>query len=137
MFQGNGGCYIFAKCTMTGPGKRNCTCAVDQIGDGIKCKSKLHQVSTIELSNSSNTLQFMYRLLYCPHPNFIIQFMTMDHYKYTPNTFNISYTHWKGRKCWPNITTDIQQHTNIIISLLDVIIRYLYYGHVYSSVYIV
>ncbi|GAA6076607.1 stabilin-2, partial [Tachysurus ichikawai] len=28
---------------MTGPGKRNCTCAVDQIGDGIKCKSKLHQ----------------------------------------------------------------------------------------------
>lgn len=50
-FQRNGGCYLFAKCTMTGPGERNCTCAQDHIGDGINCKSKLPQVSTVDLSD--------------------------------------------------------------------------------------
>ncbi|KAF7646718.1 hypothetical protein LDENG_00183230 [Lucifuga dentata] len=36
----NGGCHEHATCTMTGPGKKRCSCKANYIGDGVTCDVK-------------------------------------------------------------------------------------------------
>ncbi|TKS90348.1 EGF-like and X-link domain-containing adhesion molecule 2 Fasciclin [Collichthys lucidus] len=37
----NGGCHEYARCNMTGPGVRTCTCMSNFIGDGVTCRGTL------------------------------------------------------------------------------------------------
>lgn len=45
-FQGNGGCHVNAKCNMTGPGVRTCSCAGNFVGDGFTCRGTVGKVSS-------------------------------------------------------------------------------------------
>ncbi|KAM6895722.1 stabilin-2 [Xenentodon cancila] len=41
----NGGCHEHAVCTMTGPGKKKCTCKDGYVGDGVACEVKQLPIS--------------------------------------------------------------------------------------------
>ena len=34
----NGGCSVHARCAITGPGSRTCTCDANYTGNGVKCR---------------------------------------------------------------------------------------------------
>lgn len=70
---------------MTGPGERNCTCTLDYIGDGIKCKANVMRVRTLELSNFSHTVQNTYRPLHYGQLDFTHSYWPLYYYRYTGN----------------------------------------------------